>query len=191
MELYLKVRLALRDGMSAREAARHFGISRESVKKMLRFSVPPGYRRTAAIKRPKLDGFIEVIDQWLRDDAGQHRKQRHTAKRVFDRLRDEHGFTGGYTIVKDYVREHQRRHREMFVPLHHAPGHAQADFGEAWVVIGGIEQKAHFFALDLPQSDASYIRAYPAATAEAWVDGQPRSRVCFFRPGAAVGAVRQ
>ena len=145
MELYLKVRLAIRDGMSAREAARHFGISRESVKKMLSFSVPPGYRRTAPIKQPKLDGFTEVIEQWLRDDAGQHRKQRHTAKRVFDRLRDEHGFTGGYNIVKDYVREHQRRHREMFVPLHHAPGHAQADFGEARVVIGGIEQKAHFF----------------------------------------------
>ena len=88
MELYLKVRLACRDGMSAREAARHFGISRESVKKMLSFSVPPGYRRTAPIKRPKLDEFTEVIDQWLRDDVGQHRKQRHTAKRVFDRLRD-------------------------------------------------------------------------------------------------------
>jgi transposase len=97
VELYLKVRLAIRDGMSAREAARHFGISRESVKKMLSFSVPPGYRRTAPIKRPKLDGFSEIIDQWLRDDVGQHRKQRHAAKRVFDRLRDEHGFTGGYT----------------------------------------------------------------------------------------------
>jgi transposase len=123
VELYLKVRLAIRDGMSAREAARHFGISRESVKKMLSFSVPPGYRRTAPIKRPKLDGFTEIIDQWLHDDVGQHRKQRHTAKRVFDRLREEHGFIGGYTIIKDYVREHQRRRREMFVPLHHAPGH--------------------------------------------------------------------
>jgi transposase len=108
--------------MSERAAARHFGISRESVKKIMSFSVPPGYRRTAPIKRPKLDGFTEIIDQWLRTDVSQHRKQRHTAKRVFDRLRDEHGFTGGYTIVKDYVREHQRRGREMFVPLHHAPG---------------------------------------------------------------------
>ena len=160
MELYLKVRLAMREGMSAREAARHFGISRESVKKMVSFSVPPGYRRTAPIKRPKLDGFTEIIEQWLREDVGQHRKQRHTAKRVFDRLREEHGFTGGYTIIKDYVREQQRRRREMFVPLHHEPGHAQADFGEALVVIGGTEQKAHFFALDLPHSDASYIRAY-------------------------------
>jgi transposase len=70
VELYRKVRLACRDGMSARAAARHFGISRESVKKMLSFSVPPGYRRRAEIKRPKLDGFTEIIDQWL-DDLGQ------------------------------------------------------------------------------------------------------------------------
>ena len=181
MELYRKVRLACRDGMSERAAARHFGISRESVKKMMSFSVPPGYRRTAAIKRPKLDGFSEIIDGWLRDDIGQHRKQRHTAKRVFDRLRDEHGFTGGYTIVKDYVRDHQRRRQEMFVPLHHAPGHAQADFGEAIAIIGGIEQRAHFFALDLPHSDASYIRAYPAATAEAWVDGHVHAFAFFGR----------
>ena len=153
--------------MSERGAARYFGISRESVKKMLSFSVPPGYRRTASIKRPKLDGFTAIIDQWLREDLVRLKKQRHTAKRVFERLRDEHGFSGGYTIVKDYMREHQRRRREMFVPLHHPPGHAQADFGEALVEIGGVEQKAHFFALDLPHSDACYIRAYPAATAEA------------------------
>ena len=56
----------------------------------------------------------------------------------------------------------------MFVPLTHPPGHAQADFGEARVVIGGVEQKAHFFAFDLPHSDACYVRAYPAATSEAW-----------------------
>ena len=73
--------------------------------------------------------------------------------------------------MKDYVREHRRRGREMFVPLHHPPGHAQADFGEATVVIGGVEQTAHFFAFDLPHSDACFVRAYPAATAEAWVDG--------------------
>ena len=57
------------------------------------------------------------------------------------------------------------------MPLTHPPGHAQADFGEAWAVIAGVEQKVHFFAFDLPQSDASYVRAYRAATAEAWVDG--------------------
>ncbi len=154
MEMYRKVRLARRGGMSERATARHFGISRESVKKIMSFSVPPGYRRTAKIKRPKLDGFTSIIDQWQKDDLKLNRKQRHTAKRIFERLRDEHDFTGGYTTVKNYVREHGRRNREMFVPLAHAPGHAQADFGEALVVIGGVEQKAHFFAFDLPHSDA-------------------------------------
>ena len=84
MELYRKVRLACRDGMSERAAARHFGVSRESVRKMLAFSVPPGYRRTAPVRR------------WLRGDRKEdRRKQRHTAKRIFERLRDEHDFTGG------------------------------------------------------------------------------------------------
>ena len=100
---------------------------------------------------------------------------------MFERLRDEHGFAGGYTIVKDYVREHRRRGREMFVPLHHPPGHAQADFGEASVVIGGVEQTAHFFAFDLPHSDACFVRAYPAATAEAWVDGHVHAFAFFGR----------
>ena len=61
------------------------------------------------------------------------------------------------------------------MPLVHSPGHAQADFGEAWAVIGGVKQKVHFFAFDLPHSDASYVRAYPAARAEAWVDGHVRA----------------
>ncbi len=117
----------------------------------------------------------------MRDDLGQRAKQRHTAKRVFERLRDEHGFAGGSTIVQDYVREHRRRGREMFVPLHHPPGHAQADFGEATVFIGGVEQTAHFFAFDLPQSDACFVRAYPAATAEAWVDGHVHAFAFFGR----------
>jgi transposase len=181
VDLYRKVRLACRDGMSERAASRYFGISRDSVKKILSFSVPPGYRRTAPIKRPKLDGFTGIIDGWLREDQGRNRKQRHTAKRVLDRLREEHGFTGGYTIIKDYMREHERRGREMFVPLAHQPGHAQADFGEALVVIGGVEQKAHFFAFDLPHSDACYVRAYPAATAEAWADGHVHAFAFFGR----------
>jgi transposase len=172
--------------MSARAAALHFGISRDSVRKMLSFSVPPGYRRKAEIKRPKLDGFTEIIDAWLAEDQGRNRKQRHTAKRVLERLCDEHGFTGGYTIVKDYIRERERRGREMFVPLTHPPGHAQADFGEAMVIIDGVEQKAHFFAFDLPHSDACYVRAYPAATSEAWVDGHVHAFAFFGRVPVSV-----
>ena len=71
-----------------------------------------------------------MIDATLEADRQVPRKQRHTAKRIFERLRGEYGFTGQYTIVKDYVRE-RRRTQEMFVPLSHAPGHAQCDFGEA------------------------------------------------------------
>ena len=179
MELYKKVRLACGEGMSARAAAKHFNISRGTVEKMLAFSVPPGYRREKPIKRPKLDGFTEVIDAWLEADKAVHRKQRHTAKRVFDRLRAEHGFTGGYTIIKDYVRERERRGQEMFVPLAHPPGDAQADFGEATAIIGGVEQKAHFFVMDLPHSDAYFVRAYPAATAEAWMDGHVHAFAFF------------
>jgi len=105
------------------------------------------------------------------EDLKVSRKQRHTAKRVFDRLRDECGFTGGYTIIKDYMRDRDQRRQEVFVPLAHPPGHVQADFGEAMVVIGGVERKARFFVLDLPHSDGCYVRAYPAAVSEAWVDG--------------------
>jgi len=180
VELYLKVRCAhFQDGLSGRKIARDFGISRDSVAKMLAYSEPPGYRRTAVIKRPKLDAYADQIDQWLAEDKGRPRKQRHTAKRIFERLRDECGFDGGYTIVKDYVRSQKRGSREMFVPLSHPPGHAQADFGEALVVIGGIEQKAYFFALDLPQSDACYVRAYPAANTEAWLDGHVHAFAFF------------
>jgi len=106
VDLYLRVRLACHvEGLSQREAARRFGLSRDTVKKMLRHSVPPGYRRSRPPKRPKLDLFTRVIDQILESDRQVHRKQRHTAKRIFERLRDEHGFAGGQTIVKDYVRE--------------------------------------------------------------------------------------
>ena len=148
-----------------------FGLDRKTVRKMLAYSVPPGYRRGAPARRPKLDAFTGIIDRILEEDRGSHRKQRHTAKRIFERLRDEYGFAGGYTIVKDYVRGRQLRSREMFVPLVHPPGHAQVDFGEAMAVIGGVARKVHFFAFDLPHSDAPFVKAYPAETSEAFCDG--------------------
>ncbi len=106
VDLYGRVRRACHvEGMSIREAARVFDLHRETVSKMLLYSVPPGYRRSEPVRRPKLDAFTGVIDRILDEDRAAPRKQRHTAKRIFERLRDEHGFEGGYTIVKDYVRE--------------------------------------------------------------------------------------
>src|SRR5919199_530446 len=180
VELYARVRRAVQvEGMSRREAARRFGIDPKTVAKMLRFSVPPCYRRSKPAARPKLDPFVAIIDQILETDRAAPAKQRHTAQRIFERLRDEHGYAGGYTIVKDYVREQRCRRREMFIPLHHPPGHAQVDFGEALAIIGGVEQKIHVFAMDLPHSDAGFVKAYPAETTEAFLDGHV-SAFAFF-----------
>ena len=93
--MYLRVRGAcFVEGMSAREAARVFGLHRDTVRKMLKYSVPPGYRRERPAGRPKLDPYKGVIDQILEIDQGLPKKQRHTAKRIYERLRDEHGFPG-------------------------------------------------------------------------------------------------
>ncbi len=180
VDLYLRVRLVCHvDGLSQREAAGRFGISRETVRKMLRHSEPPGYRRRHPPKRPKLGPFTDIIDRILTEDRTVHRKQRHTAKRIFERLRDEHGFSGGQTIVKDCVRERRRRLREVFVPLAHPAGHAQADFGEADAIVAGVERRIHFFIMTLPHSDACFVAAYPSATTKAWLDGHNRAFAFF------------
>lgn len=172
VELYAVVRRAVyAEGLSQREAARRFGVSRETVAKMMRFAAPPGYRRQSSPHRPKLEPYVGIIDQIQAGDAPRSRKQRHTAWRIFERLRDEYGYDGGYTIVKDYVREKRQGGQEMFVPLHHPPGHAQADFGEAAVVIAGAECKAHFFVMALPHSDDVFVMAFPGETGEAFCEG--------------------
>jgi transposase len=167
------------EGISERAAAERFGINARTVSKMLKFSVPPGYVRGKPPFRPKLDGFTGVIDGILAADRDRPKKQRHTSRRVFERLRDEHGFTGKITIVKDYVAGWRQRRQEMFVPLVHPPGHAQADFGEAIGAIGGVECKIHFLAMDLPHSDAIFVAAYPAETTEAFCDGHVRAFAFF------------
>ncbi len=180
VELYGQVRRAVYvEGMSRREAARQFGIDPRTVAKMLAFAVPPGYRRSRPAARPKLDPFVGIIERMLEEDKGRPAKQQHTSKRIFERLRDEHGYGGGITIVKDYVHEQRLRQREMFVPLRHDPGHAQADFGEALAVIGGVERKIHFFAMDLPHSDACLVQAYPAESSEAFCEGHNASFAFF------------
>jgi transposase len=131
--------------------------------------------------RPKLDRFTGIIDGILAADEGRPRKQRRTSKRIFERLCDEHGYAGGITIVKDYVRAQRLRHREVFVPLWHDPGHAQVDFGEALAEIAEVERKIHFCAMDLPHSDACFVQAYPAQTAKAFCDGRNAAFEFFGR----------
>ena len=180
VETYAAVRrFVFIEGNSRREAARVFGLSRDTVAKMCRYSAPPGYVRTKPPRRPKLGPLVPVIDAILEADKSAPPKQRHTAKRIFERLRDEHGFCGGYTVVKDYVRRARSHAREVFIPLAHPPGHAQVDFGECVAVIGGVTVKLHVFCFDLPQSDACFIKAYAAETTEAFLDGHV-SAFAFF-----------
>ena len=87
MEFYAAVRRSVYvEGLSERAAARRFGLARETVRKMLRYRLPPGYRRAKPIRCPKLDAFTGVIDQILTDDQQRPKKQRHTAKRIWERL---------------------------------------------------------------------------------------------------------
>jgi transposase len=103
---WTKIRRRLMTGsISQRQIGRQAGISRTTLRKMLQYAVPPGRRRKAPIKRPKLGPWLGTIDEILEDDKNQSTKQRHTAKRIFDRLREKHGYTGGYTTVKEYVRK--------------------------------------------------------------------------------------
>jgi len=172
VEKYAAVRqFVFVEGKSRREAARFFGLSRDTVGRMCRYSEPPGYVRTKPPEKPKLGRLLPAVDAILESDKSAPPKQRHTAKRIFERLRAEHGYGGGYTSVKDYVRIAKGRMRETFVPLVHPPGHAQVDFGEAIGIIGGVRQKLHVFFMDLPHSDAPFIKAYPAETTEAFLDG--------------------
>ena len=157
---------------------------------MLRHSEPPGYRRRQPPKRPKLAPFTDIIDRILEEDRTVHRKQHHTAKRIFERLRDEHGFTGKETIVKDYVRERRLRRREMFVPLSHPPGHAQADFGE-----GGCDHRRRqvsgaFFRHDTSPQRCLLRCGLPGGDGGG-LAGRAQQSLCFFRRRSPIDSLRQ
>jgi transposase len=92
----------------------------------------------------------------LEDDTKAPRKQRHTARRIFERLRDEHGYAGGLTIVKQAVAAWRTRSAEVFVPLAHPPGEAQVDFGTAEVLLDGQPTIVALFVMTLPYSDAIF-----------------------------------
>ncbi len=98
-------------------------------------------------------------------------KKRHTAIHIRERLRDEHGYRGDYTLVREYVNDVARRQNEVFMPLAQRPGHAQVDFSEADGYIGGKQIRSHYFCLDMPHSDACFVKAYPMEDTEAFLDG--------------------
>ena len=180
VEIYGRVRRAVHvEGMSIREAARMFGLHRDTVRKMLRYSVPPGYQRQRLPERPKLDPYKGIIDQILEDDRGAPKKQRHTSQRIFDRLVKEHAYDGGITILKEAVRACKQRQAEVFVPLSHRAGEAQVDFGEATVVLKGAKIKVALFVMTLPFSDALFCQVFPKECTETFQEGHQRAFAFF------------
>lgn len=127
---------------------------------------------------PKIGPFKERIAHIIESDKDAPKKQRHTAKKIHDRLRQE-GYTGGYTQVKEAVREIKKTKREVFVPLIHRPGEAQVDFGFAVAKIGGVLQKIVFFVMSLPHSDAVYVQAFPRICTEVMWEGHIRAFFFF------------
>jgi len=180
MENWAEIRRrVLVDGLSKRAACRQYGIHWDTLKKILDHPEPPGYRRSAPRPRPKIDPFLPVLHQILEDDRKAPREQRHTARRVFERLRDEHGYTGGLTAVKEAVAARKRRSAEVFVPLAHPPGEAQVDFGQAEVVLDGQTTTVALFVMTLPYSDAVFVCAFPRECTEAFLEGHVRAFAFF------------
>jgi transposase len=175
MEQWLQIRQrVLREGISRRQIMRETGMHWETLKKILEHPIPPGYQRRKAPKKPKIDPYLYRIRQILEEDKLVPRKQRHTAKRIWEVLQGE-GFSGGYTIVKDAVRELRRTMKEVYMPLTHRPGEAQVDFGHAVVKMSGVLRKICFFVMALPYSDAFFVRAYERECTETFWDGHVRA----------------
>jgi len=167
-------RRVLVEGVSRRQILRETKLHWLTLKKILEHSEPPGYRQQTPRPRKKLGAYVERIQQILKEDQAMPRKQRHTAKRIWERLREE-GFAGGYTVVKDAVRELTQKTQEVFVPLVHRPGEAQVDFGHALAKVNGQLRKVAFFVMALPYSDATFVMAFERECTETFWEGHVRA----------------
>jgi transposase len=168
-------RRVLVDGESKRSIQREYKLHWKTLQKILSQPEPPGYRPSKPRAKKKLGPFLPVIEQILRQDQSAPPKQRHTAKRIFERLRGEHGYAGGLTVVKEAVHAWRQQHAEAFVPLAHRPGEAQVDFGHAEVTVDGAPTKAALFVMTLPYSDALFCCAFPKECTEAFLEGHRRA----------------
>ena len=162
-------------GASKRAILRETGMHWLTLEKILAHSEPPGYRQSQPRRKPKIGPFEKRIEQWLVEDREMPRKQRHTAKRIWERLRDEEDYEGGYTAVKDTVRRLRETRQEVFLPLKHVPGEAQVDFGHALARINGRLRKVPFFVMTLPHSDAVFVAAFERECTETFWEGHVRA----------------
>src|SRR5271157_1806696 len=171
MDWWTKIRLEVsREESSKREILRREGIHWETLKKILKHPEPPGYRLKEPRPKPKIGSYLERIAQIIEEDKALPKKQRHTAKRIYERIR-EMGYEGKYTQVKEAVRELMRIKQEVFMPLIHRPGEAQVDFGYALVKVSGVLRRVVFFVMVLPYSDAFFVMAFERECTESYWAG--------------------
>lgn len=171
MEEWTEIRRkVLRKGVPKRQVMAEYGLGYRTLEKILSNPEPPGYRITTQRPKPRLGPYIGVIAEILEADREAPAKQHHTAKRIFQRLRDEHGYEGCESQVRAEVARHRRHQAEVYVPISHPPGEAEFDFGEAWVVLAGHRQKVACATMCLPYSDAFLVQAYPRECTETFQD---------------------
>lgn len=175
MDQWRRIRFAvLREGKSKRAVMREEGMHWTTLEKILGHGSPPGYRMSVLRGKPKLGPYLDRIKQILKSDKELPKKQRHTAKRIFERIAEE-GYDGGYTVVKEAVRELKSVTREVFMPLVHRPGEAQVDFGYALARVAGVLRKVAFFVMALPHSDAFFVMALEKECTETYWEGHLRA----------------
>jgi len=158
---------------SIRDISRVTGWSRQTVRKHLSAPAePPTYRAAKPRPSPVMDPYLDVVRQWLDDDSHAPRKQRHTAKRVFDRLVDEYGFTGSEVTVRRTVARLRGKRLEAYVPLEAPWGRiAQADFGGAVVTIGRKRTEVALFCMRAKASKVPFVIAFPSEKLESFLEG--------------------
>jgi len=176
MEKWVEIRRrVLGKEISKRQACREYKVPWRTLQRILEHVEPPGYQLQQPRVKRKLEPFLPIIHEILEQDRQAPRKQRHTAQRIFDRLVAEHEYDGGITIVKEAVRDWKHGQAEVFVPLSHRPGTAQADFGEVTVILNGETIKAAFFVITLPYSDAIFCQVFPKECTETFQEGHRRA----------------
>jgi transposase len=164
-----------REGLSIRALAVRHGVHRRAVRQALASALPPAKRSPVDRPAPKLGPYRAIIDGWLEDDRVAPRKQRHTAKRIWSRLVDEHGAEVAQTTVRDYVRARRRQMGwsvgDVFVPQHHEPAAgAEVDWGQAEVQFAGEQVTVHLFVMRASFSGAVFCQASLAETQQAFLE---------------------
>ena len=175
VEQYEYVRTAHRVyGKKIREIARETGHSRNTIRKALK-AEHSGYKPRTHQAFPVLGPYLTVIDKWLEDDKQRPKKQRHTAVRVYNRLKQEQDYTGSETAVRQYVRSAKLRigigARQAFVPLDPRIGvEAEVDWGNCGAIVNGKFVRLKHFCMRSKYSGKHFVRCYPCERQQALFD---------------------